>query len=144
MNGRFLIFFIRPRLTIVPSPWSCFFYDLELALAGWSRLSAFSFLSIIIFLFKARLLGKGGPTDLLDYLHGHIDGVQLARFLCGRKIQPFPVTIFLSRPFQHLGPTFAHTPPPSPITPLISPFVLLDISSNKKKIPFLHPSEITG
>lgn len=39
------------------------------------------FISFRSLFFKARLFGKGGPTGLLDYLHGHIDGVQLARFL---------------------------------------------------------------
>lgn len=51
----------------------------------------------------------------------------------------------LSPPFNTqrlLSPILSLSPPPPP--PLISLFVLLDISSNKKKISFLHPSEITG
>lgn len=66
-------------------------------------------------------------------------------FAAEKSWQPFPVTIFLSHSLSPLFNTQSLLSPilSSPSTDL-SLFVLLDISSNKKKISFLHPSEITG
>jgi len=84
-----------------------FLYDLELALAGWSRLSAFSFLSIITSLFQGAT--PDSRSEKADW-SGHIDGVST----CTVPLRPEKKPPSLSRlsisfmshmpsPLQHLG-----------------------------------------
>lgn len=116
----------RPRLTTVPLLRVMFLYDLESALAGWSRLCAFPCLPII---FHSLFYGATSDSHLekADW-SGPIDGV-LARFLCDRKTHHIlPASPSPSR-FMSLPPLFQH---PGLLSPTLTdpealPHVLLDI-----------------
>jgi hypothetical protein len=117
-----------------------FLYDLELALAGWSRLSAFSFLSIIIFLFRGAT--PDSRSEKTDW-SGHIDGVPTCTVPLRPKkppsLLPSLYLIHGLRPFNIRAyfrpPSLILRSPPCPIRYLIK---------QEKNFFSSNPSEITG